>query len=221
MRVWLMAVVVQLIILAFINIIGVVVELVKPFSIAQLARIGSSTKDTSNPVFIYGEITPEKTIRIIKEIRALESDTSVTMIRVDLTSNGGWLEGAQAISQVMEESTKPIEIRCGAAYSAAVYILMSGTPGKRLLYKNAKVVIHEASPYYDSELLDFFGKVYTFGTKRYINWWSVRFLSEKTGQSFARVAKDKHKETWFSAIEAVAYGFADSVIVFEATSIEF
>lgn len=188
------------------NVLMVVYVQVFSFMVIQLAEMKSS-EYMPNFVQIHGTITQESTARIIREIKALENDTTITEILIDLASPGGWAAGGRIIRQELERCRKPIEIRCSYALSSAVDILLSGTKGRRFIYEDAEVMIHRTRLPSGIPLRWYFS-LYVIS----YNHMEARFISKKTGQPFRKVAMDMNREVRFWAAEAVTYGFADSVI---------
>jgi ATP-dependent Clp protease protease subunit len=176
-------------------------------------EIESQVSLPENTILINGEITLQLTLQFYTEFEQLKSDSTVSEIFVFLKSNGGSWTNGRYISRLIANCPKPVEIRCCMALSAAAGILASGTKGRRFIYEGSYVMIHpsySASPDSNSALSTPEETVSFFEAS---DWFTAEFLAEKTGQSVKRILKDQKKGKWFSADEAVEYGFADSVIV--------
>ncbi|MDA2936482.1 ATP-dependent Clp protease proteolytic subunit [Patescibacteria group bacterium AH-259-L05] len=162
-------------------------------------------------VMIDGELTEENDtdIHVIRALKFFENDSSLSTIIIQLNSKGGDRDVAMNICRTMKRCKKVIEVRAHKARSAAVLILVNGTKGRRFVYHNAKVAIHEPCV---EDVSPIIGNLLTAGQLKLIVWLYGWFLSKKTGQSLRKILKDMKNKREFSAQEAVAYGFADSVI---------
>ncbi|MDA2922570.1 ATP-dependent Clp protease proteolytic subunit [Patescibacteria group bacterium AH-259-L07] len=194
--------------LATANIAHVITNLFMPHLLVKWTEYKGPDKKAMNPVMVHGLITLKLAYRIVRELKALENDTTVSTICIILDSDGGLYAADTAIRMAMEKCQKPIEIKCKGARSAAVDILASGTPKKRFLYNNGKkIVIHNGQSlggeWPGSRLL-----VGSMICNRQI----AKLISNKTGQSLKRVRQDMKNKTWFGAQEAVEYGLADDVL---------
>ncbi|MDD3102162.1 MAG: ATP-dependent Clp protease proteolytic subunit [Patescibacteria group bacterium] len=174
-----------------------------------------------NPIFIYGEINKETALQTIKEIKILERDSAVNEIKISLWSLGGDVRSACAICRVMENCQKPITIESSQASSAAALILCSGTKGRRYVEgpEQEAVMIHPTATYYEDgsvSVKENYRRLLSHYTADKIcDIFSTWIIAKNTGQNFLQTWKDKHKNgqvgTYFSAQEAIEYGFADSL----------
>ncbi|MDA2922703.1 ATP-dependent Clp protease proteolytic subunit [Patescibacteria group bacterium AH-259-L07] len=202
------------------NIVMLVAVRHHAYSTIRLVSKVDYQADVSGVIQIHGEIFKEESKRIIRELNVLENDPATDVIHISLDSPGGSAFGAIEICKAMKRCRKPIEIKSLEASSAAASILVSGTKGRRFVYEDSEIMIHRAIIIEGDNIFQTTSRYLLFyalmpSLYLYIETWNTILISAKTGQSIERVIKDLNNKTWFTAEEAVEYGFADSVIVHE------
>jgi ATP-dependent Clp protease protease subunit len=89
------------------------------------------------------------------------------------------------------------------------FLLSSGTPGKRHLLPNTRIVMHQPSAGIGGAATDIAIQAEVFGKmKRRI----AEITAQQTGQSVERITTDADRDRWFDADEALAYGFVDHIV---------
>ena len=104
-------------------------------------------KAPNNIVFVVGDLTDKKAIKIISEINQVENDADLKEIIIYLDSLGGNVTAGFAICRAMDKCRKKVKIICRRAYSSAAGILSSGTKGQRYVLTDSQyytVMIHQA-----------------------------------------------------------------------------
>ena len=134
-------------------------------------------------------------------------------IELYINSAGGNILDGLALYDAMQAIRAPIATYCvGCALSMAACILAAGTPGMRFATPNARVTIHEpVSPVGDS------GGTLTSVHQRHSLMQDLfrtlaRILAQHTGQPMARIQRDMRRTRWFTAEEALRYGFIDAIV---------
>ena len=100
-------------------------------------------------------------------------------------------------------------VAMGMAASMGQFLLASGAPGKRYATPHARVMMHQPS-----------GGIYGTATDIRINAELIvhmkKVLAEltaaQTGKTIEQITKDADRDRWFTAAEALEYGFIDKVI---------
>jgi ATP-dependent Clp protease protease subunit len=100
-------------------------------------------------------------------------------------------------------------VNLGMAYSAGQFLLSSGTKGKRYVMAHAKVLLHQGSAGIGGTAMDIAIQADDLRRTRDT---VLRCIAEDTGQPIARVEEDSRRDRWFTAQEAVDYGFVDAVV---------
>lgn len=131
-------------------------------------------------------------------------------IRLLINSVGGSVPGMLAIRDCMRVIPNDVvTVNVGMAYSAGQFLLSSGTRGKRFAMPHSKVLLHQGSAGIGGTAMDI---AIQADDLRHTRDTVLGCIAEDTGQPFERVEEDSRRDRWFSAHEAVEYGFVDAVV---------
>ncbi|MEW2499499.1 MULTISPECIES: ATP-dependent Clp protease proteolytic subunit [unclassified Amycolatopsis] len=161
-------------------------------------------------VFLGTEVTDEVANRITAQLLLLAADDSEKDITFYLNSPGGSVTAGMAIYDTMQ-LVKPDVATWGLGFVASMgqFLLSSGTPGKRHLLPNTRIVMHQPSAGISGAATDIAIQAEVFGKmKRRI----AELTAAQTGQSVERITADADRDRWFDAQEALAYGFVDHIV---------
>jgi ATP-dependent Clp protease, protease subunit len=132
-------------------------------------------------------------------------------IRLLINSPGGSVPGMLAIRDCMRAiPCDVVTVNVGMAYSAGQFLLSSGTPGKRYALAHSKVLLHQGSAGIGGTAQDIAIQADDLRRTRDT---VLALTAEDTGQDVATVERDSRRDRWFSAEEALAYGFVDHIVV--------
>lgn len=148
---------------------------------------------------------------IVAQLIHLESDYPDKDIHLYINSPGGDMNGMMAIYDTMQHVQADVSTTCvGLAASAASVILAGGTPGKRRILPNSRVLIHQ--PLMSG--LEGQASDIAIHAKEIIRLKqrTNEILSRHTGRSVERIAEDTDRDRWLTSDEALAYGLVDEVI---------
>ncbi|MET7997478.1 ATP-dependent Clp protease proteolytic subunit [Amycolatopsis sp. NPDC005232] len=161
-------------------------------------------------VFLGTEVTDEVANRITAQLLLLAADDSEKDITFYLNSPGGSVTAGMAIYDTMQ-LVKPDVATWGLGFVASMgqFLLSSGTPGKRHLLPNTRIVMHQPSAGISGAATDIAIQAAVFGKmKRRI----AELTAAQTGQPVERITADADRDRWFDAEEALAYGFVDHIV---------
>jgi ATP-dependent Clp protease protease subunit len=161
-------------------------------------------------VFLGSEVTDEVANRIIAQLLLLSADDPVKDITFYINSPGGSVTAGMAIYDTMR-LVKPDVSTWGLGFVASMgqFLLSSGTPGKRYLLPNARVVMHQPSAGIGGVATDISIQAEVFSAmKRRI----AEITAQQTGQPLERITADADRDRWFDAERALAYGFVDHIV---------
>jgi ATP-dependent Clp protease, protease subunit len=102
-----------------------------------------------------------------------------------------------------------VTVNIGMAYSAGQFLLSSGTRGKRYALARSKVLMHQGSAGIGGSAQDIAIQADDLRRTRDT---VLGLISEDTGQDVTIVERDSRRDRWFSADEALAYGFIDHIV---------
>jgi ATP-dependent Clp protease protease subunit len=97
----------------------------------------------------------------------------------------------------------------GLAASMGQFLLSAGTRGKRYALPHARIMMHQPSAGIGGTASDIAIQAEQFRlTKREM----AELIAEHTGQSVEQVQADSERDRWFTANQALEYGFVDHVV---------
>ncbi|MGB5936949.1 MAG: ATP-dependent Clp protease proteolytic subunit [Ornithinimicrobium sp.] len=128
-----------------------------------------------------------------------------------INSPGGSVPGMLAIRDCIRAVPCDVStINVGMAYSAGQFLLSSGTPGKRYTLPHAKVLLHQGSAGIGGSAMDIAIQADDLRDTRDT---VLGLVAQDTGQSVDTVEQDSRRDRWFTAKEALDYGFIDAIVV--------
>lgn len=163
-------------------------------------------------VFLWGAVEDASAKDITEKLLYLELTDPGKKIQFFINTPGGSITAGMAIYDTMKLITSPIEvIVTGLAASMGSIILCGPKKGSRLLYPNARVLIHQ--PLISGR---FYAQAVDIGiqaeemekTRDEMN----RILAEASGQPLEKIRKDTDRDFYMNAKEAIAYGLADAIV---------
>jgi ATP-dependent Clp protease protease subunit len=97
----------------------------------------------------------------------------------------------------------------GMAASMGQFLLSSGAKGKRYATPHARVMMHQPSGGIGGTATDVrINAELIMHMKKTL----AELTAEQTGQSLEKILKDSDRDKWFTADQALDYGFVDHVV---------
>ncbi|MDQ0574443.1 ClpP family protease [Agromyces albus] len=147
--------------------------------------------------------------RLVGQLITLAADDPRRDIRFWINSPGGSVSAMLAIADVMRSIPNDVStIAVGIAASAGQFLLSAGTPGKRFSLPHARILMHQGSAGIGGTAVDVELQA---DDLRYTRDTVLGLVSEFTGQPVERIAEDSLRDRWYTATEAVDYGFIDRI----------
>jgi ATP-dependent Clp protease protease subunit len=161
-------------------------------------------------VFIVGPVTDESANLVVAQLLFLESENPDKDISLYINSPGGSVYAGLAIDDTMQFIGPAVATICtGFAASMGAFLLAAGEKGKRYALPNARIMIHQPSGGSQGTAADVEIQAReVLHLRERLN----RLFAERTGQEFARVARDSDRDHFMSATQAVEYGVVDEVL---------
>jgi ATP-dependent Clp protease, protease subunit len=161
-------------------------------------------------VFLGAAIDDNVTNLIVAQLLHLESENPDNDIAIYINSPGGDMNGLFAIHDTMRFINPDVATICvGQAASAAAVLLAAGTPGKRFVLPNARVLIHQPHGGAQGQSTDMELAVAEMVEMRRR---MVEILVTATGQTSDRIMADIDRDYIVRGDQAIAYGLVDHVI---------
>jgi ATP-dependent Clp protease, protease subunit len=162
-------------------------------------------------VFLGSEVNQDTANRICAELLLLEAEDRDRDISLYINSPGGSVTDGLAIYDTMQYVNCDIRTICvGMAASMGQFLLCAGTPGKRFSLPHSRILMHQPSAG------GMQGQASDIAIQAEQIVYMKKMLAERiafhTGQPLERIEADSDRDRWFTAQEAVDYGFIDAVI---------
>jgi len=127
-----------------------------------------------------------------------------------VNSPGGSVTAGLAIYDTMQYVNCEVSTTCvGLAASMGQFLLCAGAPGKRYALPHSRILMHQPSGQMQGQAADI-----AIQAEQII--YLKRMMAERiafhTGQPLERIEADSDRDRWFTADEALEYGFIDKVI---------
>lgn len=161
-------------------------------------------------IFLGSAIDDNVANVIIAQLLFLEAEDPEKDISIYINSPGGVITSGMAIYDTMKFIKNDIVTICiGQAASMGAVLLAAGTPGKRYVLPNSKVLIHQPLGGYQGQATDIL--IHAEEIKR-VKDNLIQVLSSHTGQDAERIANDIERDFIMNAEESLEYGIVDRVI---------
>ncbi|GGF33380.1 ATP-dependent Clp protease proteolytic subunit 3 [Marmoricola endophyticus] len=148
--------------------------------------------------------------RLCAELLLLSAEDPNADISLYINSPGGSVSAGLAIYDTMRLIPNDVStLAMGLAASMGQFLLSAGTPGKRYALPHARVLMHQGSAGIGGTAVDIEIQAENLEhTKRVV----LGLIAEHTGQPRETVERDSDRDRWFSAEQALDYGFVDQVL---------
>jgi ATP-dependent Clp protease protease subunit len=156
------------------------------------------------------EVDDKVANRLCAQLLLLSAEDSRSDISLYINSPGGSVSAGLAIYDTMRLIPNDVStLAMGLAASMGQFLLCAGTAGKRFSLPNAQVLMHQGSAGFGGTAADV--EIHAEQLER-TSATMLRLISEHTGQPVATVERDSKRDRWFSAEEAMEYGFIDHIV---------
>src|ERR1700728_3865240 len=161
-------------------------------------------------VFIGSAIDQGTANLVCAQLILLESEDSDRDISVYINSPGGSVTDGLAIYDTMQFVRPDIRTTCvGLAASMGQFLLCAGAPGKRFALPHSRILMHQPSGQMQGQAADIAIQAEQI---IYLKRMMAERISFHTGQPVERIEADSDRDRWFTADEALEYGFIDRVL---------
>ena len=150
--------------------------------------------------------------RVVEQARILllAAEDPIKDIHLYINSPGGSISAGMAIYDTMVLAPCDVATYAmGMAASMGQFLLAAGTKGKRFALPHARILMHQPMGGVTGSASDIAIQAEQFAV---IKKEMFRLNAEFTGQSEERIVEDSDRDRWFTAEEALDYGFVDHII---------
>ena len=164
-------------------------------------------------VFLDGDINDISADLVVAQLLFLDGQENEKDINLYINSPGGSVTAGLAIYDTIQHVKSNVQTIClGQAASMAALILTAGTAGKRVVLPSSRVLIHQ--PWGGAQ-----GQARDIGIQSReivrLKKMTIEYFALHTGKTVEQVASDMERDLYMSALDAVQYGVADSVLTRE------
>ncbi len=163
-------------------------------------------------IFFWGPVFDDSAKEIVDQLIYLELTDPGKEITFFINSPGGSVTAGLSIYDTMQMISSPVSTVCmGLAASMGSVLLAGGEKGKRYIFPNGEVMIHQPSigSYFQDVAANL---IITAEEIKKTKLRLSQILADRCGKSLEQILKDTDRDNWFNAEEAVKYGIADKII---------
>lgn len=161
-------------------------------------------------IWLGDEVSQENANAICAQMLLLAAEDPDSDIYLYINSPGGSVTAGMAIYDTMQY-VKPdvVTVAMGMTASMGQFLLTAGTKGKRFATPHARILMHQP-----------LGGVQGTASEVRINADLIlamkqelaQITAERTGHTLEEITRDADRDHWFTAQEALEYGFIDAVV---------
>lgn len=148
--------------------------------------------------------------RLCAELLLLSAEDPRRDISLYINSPGGSVSAGLAIYDTMRLIPNDVStLAMGLAASMGQFLLSAGTPGKRFALPHSRVLLHQGSAGIGGTAIDIEIQAENLEHTKNV---MIGLIAEHTGQPVEKVERDALRDRWFTAQEALEYGFVDAIL---------
>jgi ATP-dependent Clp protease protease subunit len=157
-----------------------------------------------------GALDDDNGTLLATQMLSLATENATADIALWIHSPGGSVPSMLAIRDVMRLIPCDVStLALGIACSAGQFLLSSGTRGKRRAMPHARVLMHQGSAGIAGAAVDIELQA---NDLRHTRDTVLGLIAEDTGQPLERIFEDSLHDRWYTAAEALDYGFVDAIV---------
>ncbi len=160
-------------------------------------------------IWLGSEVRDENANAICSQLLLLSAENPEKDIYLYINSPGGSVTAGMAIYDTMQFIPNDVvTVATGLAASMGQFLLSSGTKGKRYATPNARILMHQPSGGIGGTASDIKIQAELILHMKKV---MAELTADQTGQSVETILKDNDRDKWFTAKEALEYGFFDKI----------
>jgi ATP-dependent Clp protease protease subunit len=160
-------------------------------------------------VWLGSEVRDENANEICAKILLLAAEDAEKDIFLYINSPGGSITAGMAIYDTMQYVPNDIvTVGIGMCASMGQFLLSSGSKGKRYATPNTRVLLHQPHGGFGGTASDIQTQAeLIMSMKRQL----ASITATQTGKTVEQIMADGDRDRWFTAQEALEYGFIDHI----------
>lgn len=160
-------------------------------------------------IWLGSEVRDDMANEICAKILLLAAEDSERDIYLYINSPGGSVTAGLAIYDTMQFVPNDIvTVGIGMAASMGQLLLTAGAPGKRYITPNTSVLMHQPLGGFGGTASDIQTQAqFILDMKERL----ANIIAERTGKTLEQIHADGDRDHWYTAEEALEYGFVDHI----------
>jgi ATP-dependent Clp protease protease subunit len=161
-------------------------------------------------IFLGSVVEDQMANAICAQMLLLAAEDPEKDIYLYINSPGGSVSAGMAIYDTMQFVKNDVAtVAMGLAASMGQFLLCAGSAGKRYALPHARIMMHQPSGGIGGTASDIrIQAEQMLYTKNKM----AELIAQHTGQPVEQIQKDSDRDRWFTADEALDYGFVDKVV---------
>jgi ATP-dependent Clp protease protease subunit len=160
-------------------------------------------------IWLGSEVRDDNANAICSQLLLLSAENPERDIYLYINSPGGSVTAGMAIYDTMQFIPNDVvTVATGLAASMGQFLLSSGTKGKRYATPNARILMHQPSGGIGGTASDIKIQAELILHMKKV---MAELTADQTGQTVETILKDNDRDKWFTAKEALDYGFFDKI----------
>ena len=161
-------------------------------------------------IFLWGVVDDKSAKDITARLLYLDAIDPGKEITFYINSPGGMVTSGMVMYDTMQMISSPVSTVCmGMAASMGSILLSGGTKGKRFIFPNAEVMIHQPSGGGQGVSADLEIMAEQMQKTKQMG---AEILAKNCGQTVEKILKDFDRDYWMGPKESVAYGIVDGIV---------
>ncbi|MCH1881859.1 ATP-dependent Clp protease proteolytic subunit [Agrococcus sp. ARC_14] len=157
-----------------------------------------------------GALDDDNGTLLMTQLLSLAAESPTADIDLWIHSPGGSVPAMLAIRDVMRLIPNEVStLAFGIACSAGQFLLSAGTPGRRRALPHSRILMHQGSAGIGGTAVDVELQA---NDLRHTRDTVLGLIADDTGQSLERIFEDSLHDRWYSAQQALDYGFVDEIV---------
>ncbi|HET8591616.1 MAG TPA: ATP-dependent Clp protease proteolytic subunit [Nakamurella sp.] len=167
-------------------------------------------------IILGSEVKDSNANEITAQLLLLAAEDAEKDITLYINSPGGSVTAGMAIYDTMMLIEPDVATTAmGLAASMGQFLLTAGAKGKRAALPHARILMHQPSAGVGGTAADIAIQADMLNQSKQE---MAELIAQHTGQPVDRIIADSDRDRWFTAQEALEYGFIDKVISRAAAS---
>ena len=161
-------------------------------------------------IFLWGAVDDKSAKDITNRLMYLEAIDPGKEITFYINSPGGVVTSGMVIYDTMQMISSPVSTVCmGMAASMGSILLSGGEKGKRYMFPNGQVMIHQPSGGGQGVSADL--EIMAIQMQK-VKELGAEILAKNCSKTKEQILKDFDRDYWMDAQESVSYGIVDGLI---------